>query len=151
MDHFWIFQLTANYKFCSFCSRRTTVTSSRPTIFTATVSQKRTSGRTLQLCPWNMWSQDGPNSHLITRTLPYWHKRNIQMYLNCTVAVKLYMYTNLMWIVLTIMTSFPFRVHNADYYMQEAKKLKHKADALVRLKIQYFFQNIFFVFQESFM
>lgn len=24
-----------------------------------------------------------------------------------------------------------FRVHNADYYMQEAKKLKHKADALV--------------------
>lgn len=22
-------------------------------------------------------------------------------------------------------------VHNADYYMQEAKKLKHKADALV--------------------
>lgn len=33
------------------------------------------------------------------------------------------------------MTSSPFRVHNADYYMQEAKKLKHKADALVRLKI----------------
>lgn len=24
-----------------------------------------------------------------------------------------------------------FRLHNADYYMQEAKKLKHKADALV--------------------
>lgn len=26
-----------------------------------------------------------------------------------------------------------FRIHNADYYMQEAKKLKHKADALVGL------------------
>lgn len=26
-----------------------------------------------------------------------------------------------------------FRVHNADYYMQDAKKLKHKADALVGL------------------
>lgn len=24
-----------------------------------------------------------------------------------------------------------FSVHNADFYMQEAKKLKHKADALV--------------------
>lgn len=26
-----------------------------------------------------------------------------------------------------------FRIHNADYYMQDAKKLKHKADALVGL------------------
>lgn len=27
------------------------------------------------------------------------------------------------------------RVHSADYYMQEAKRLKHKADALVRYSI----------------
>lgn len=28
------------------------------------------------------------------------------------------------------------RVHSADYYMQEAKRLKHKADALVRCCLQ---------------
>lgn len=55
-----------------------------------------------------------------------------------------------MWIMLTIMTSFPFRVHNADYYMQEAKKLKHKADALVRLKIQYFFSKYLFCVSRKF-
>lgn len=35
------------------------------------------------------------------------------------------------------------RVHSADYYMQEAKRLKHKADALVRRRLpQLYLQSL---------
>lgn len=40
-------------------------------------------------------------------------------------------------LLLTLLLCLP-RLHNADYYMQEAKKLKHKADALVSLQVSLF-------------
>jgi len=60
----------------------------------------------------------------------------LKLCFNCIVALHgSCLCTHLQICGKTNQSLYDYRVHNADYYMQEAKKLKHKADALVSLFI----------------